>query len=217
VSSLLASSLLGEGVLSTIGTHLADDFEVSPHRLPDLDHRVLRILSISILLPLALLTEIVVVADGTLIADASDGVHAADITLDVLVHLLVLLKSLVDDVVAEDSLHVLLAEDGDVLLDDLRHLGELLVHQDAAAFAFAAGQAFLVHLASIAFEAGDLLLETLLLALIFIRDEEVASNLGVVSCDIHLNALVGGVGPDAITAHIFHDSLSLDGLSLGVD
>ena len=44
-----------------------------------------------------------------------------------------------------------------------------------------------------------------------------AGDLGIMSVDVHLDSLACSSSADAITTHVFHNSLGLDGLSLSVD
>ena len=187
----------------TLGKVLADQLVRGLLRLADLKERVLVVDAIAY----TLLAEVGVSADGTHVADTTDGISFTAIANDFLVNNVVLLLILELEVFlkhfSEASVAVLL----DLLANDASQVSQLAGYDGTTAFTLAAGQTLLVNLGAVALEAGELL-EAFGIILIT-GDKQVTCDVSVLDLDLHLRGLVLRLGNETVTTLVLHVSLDL--------
>jgi len=190
---------------------LADQLGRGLAGLADLEQRVLRVNTRS----LTVLAEVGIGVDRAHVAQAFDGVHIATITCDSLVNSLVLILSLLLNMFGEHLLEGGVAVLLNFLTDHSGNCRQLLRNKSTSSVALATWESFLVHLRSVALDAGNFL--KFLITRFVRRDEEVTSHVTVLDLNLHLDGLIVHRSAHTIAALVTHLRHYLRGHLFGVD
>jgi hypothetical protein len=156
--------------------------------------------------PLTLLAEIGIMANRALVTNSDNRICVTAITGNTFVLILVLLLSLLVDLVSKHLLEALITVFLNFLTNQSSHSREFSGHKSTSSVTLAARETLLVHLSTVALDAGNLFKTSL----IFVRrNKQVTGDIHVLDLDFHLSGLVLHLSDDSITASITHLSASL--------
>jgi len=190
---------------------LADELGRGLDRFSDLEQRVLRVSTTS----LTFLAEVCVTTDRAHVAQAFDGVHTATVADDTLVNSLILILSLLFNMLGEHLLEGGVTVLLDFLADHSSNCREFLRNKSTSSVALATRKSFLVHLRSVALDAGNFF--KFLITLFIRREEKVASDVTILDLNLHLDSLIVHRCAHAIAALVTHFRHYLRGHLFGVD